>query len=61
MDTDIDVYVQPHVQPDIVPKSRYLCVRQARMTLLTSSSSRGGRRHFKEKEHFIAAADVTVA
>ena len=60
MDTDIDVKVQPYMQPENVPKSRYLRVRQAQMTLLTSSSSRGGRRHLKEKERFVAAADVAI-
>ena len=60
MDTDIDVKVQPKMQLENVPRSTYLRVRRARVTLVTSSSSRGGRRHFKEKERFTAAAGVAV-
>ena len=60
MDTDIDVKVQSYMQLGNVPKGTYLRVGRARMTHLTSSCSRGWRRHFKEKERFIAAADVAV-
>ena len=55
MDTEIDVKVQPHVQPEM------LKLRQREGIFAPDKHGCSLARHIKEKERLIAATDVAIA